>query len=144
MTIESSYTLIERTSPSDKKSCKDKHVLFDKCSEIVNRSIDIWTRVYRGWLFHNLTGLNMVQYTAKVLFQLIFFYLLISFEDKKEVLAFFTCILDLNLENSNCKLKPDTNFVYITKHCAQCISIITRLLMLNFWWTLSISITEGF
>lgn len=86
----------------------------------------------------------MVQYTAKVLFQLIFFYLLISFEDKKEVLAFFTCILDLNQENLICKLKPNTNFVYITKHCAQCISIITRLLMVNFWWTVSISITEGF
>lgn len=132
MTIESSCTLIERASPSDKKSCKDKHVLFNKCSEIVNCSVNIWTRVYRGWLFHNLTGLSMVQYTSKVLFSANFFYLLISFEDKKEVLAFFTCIIDLNLENLNYKLKPNTNFVYITKHCVHCISIITRLLMLNF------------
>lgn len=86
----------------------------------------------------------MVQYTAKVLFQLFFFYLLISFEDKKEVLAFFTCILDLNLENSNCKLKPNTNFVYITKHCAQCISIITRLLMVNFGGLLVLVLLKDF
>lgn len=58
--------------------------------------------------------------------------------------AFVTFILGINLEFSKCKKNDDLSFVYITKNCEPCITLITRLLKLKFWLTISISIMKHY